>query len=55
MEFQLFLLFDFPCEIFGMEGNYILFFLDQEIVFILGDPFLHALMESDEVCLLETE
>lgn len=43
-EFQLFLLFDCPCEFFGMEGNDILCFLNQEIVFILGDSFLHASM-----------
>lgn len=43
------------CEIFGMEGNDIPCFLNQEIVFVLGDSFLHASVESSGVCVLVTE
>lgn len=37
-----------------MEGNYILCFLNWEIVFVLGDS-LHASIESTGLCVLLTE
>lgn len=54
-EFQLSPLSGFPCEIFSMEGNDILCFLSQEVVFVLGDSFLHASVESSGFCMLVTE
>ena len=45
----------FPCEIFGVERNYILCFLNQEIIFVLGDSFLHASIGSSGFCMLVTE
>lgn len=54
-EFQLFPLSGFPCEIFGMEGNDILCFLNQEIFFVLGDSLPHASIEGSGFCALATE
>ena len=38
-----------------MEGNDILCFLNQEIVFVLGDSLLHASVESSGFSALATE